>query len=343
MSLTVAGAGETTPRFLSPAVRRYWPILAPWNRRALLAYFVFALAGKRLTKRGDWLLTLDDWLASLPVRPEEREALLLPVVGGTVGCSLEEARTLSARSAMFFIGLALPQNLLAPVPYRQSLLGLGGNVQFMANLSGNLTTHLGSPVSFVRPLVAGGYEIENADGVIETVDVVVFATPPYVTRLLLPNVPGLGPVSSLLDQFQYFPTEIAIHRDPVYMPESPRYWSAYNTRVEGTHAEASVWYGAFRQSDGEPVSLFKSWATARSQAPAQEVFRRSFLHPLITPLFIETGRSLSAFQGQDGVWFAGSYTAEVDSQDTALVSAMNVVRELDPAAPNLVALESLLE
>jgi predicted NAD/FAD-binding protein len=241
---------------------------------------------------------------------------------------------------MVFIGLALPQNLLAPVLYRQSFLGLGGNVQFLANLSGNLTTHLGSPVSFVRPLVSGGYEIENADGVIEAVDVVVFATPPYVTRLLLPNVPGLGPVSSLLDQFQYFPTEIAIHRDPVYMPDKTRYWSAYNTLVDGTHAEASIWYGAFRQSGGEPVSLFKSWATARSQAPAQEVFRRAFQHPLITPQFIETGRSLADFQGQDGVWFAGSYTREVDSQDTALLSAMSVVRELDPAAPNLVALES---
>ena len=39
-----------------------------------------------------------------------------------------------------------------------------------------------------------------------------------------------------------------------------------------------------------------------------------------------------------GVWFAGSYTTEIDSQETALTSAMNVVRHLEPQAPNLLAL-----
>jgi predicted NAD/FAD-binding protein len=340
MSITVTGLGEAFPRFMSPASKRYWPILAPWNRRALLAFFVFALAAKRLTKSGDWLLPLDDWLSFLPVRPEEREGLLLPLVAGTVGCSIDQARGLSARSAMVFIGQALPQNLLAPVLYRQSFLGLGGNVQFLASLAGNLTTHVGSNVASVSPLPAGGFSIENADGIVENVDLVVFATPPYVTRLLLPSLPGLSPVASLLEDFSYFPTEISIHRDPVYMPEKRRHWSAYNTLVDGTHAEASVWYGAFRQSSGGPVSLFKSWATARTLDPQEELFRREFLHPRITPDFIEAGRALAQYQGQDGVWFAGSYTREVDSQDTALLSAMSVVREMDPMAPNLLALES---
>lgn len=344
MSLTLMGAGETSPRFLSPAANRSWPILAPWNRRGLLAYFVFALASKRLTKRGDWLLPVDAWLSSLPVRPEEREGLLLPIVSSTVGCSLDEARVISARSALVFIGLALPSNLLAPVLYRHSLLGLGGNVQFLAGISGNLTTHAGSPVKCVRPLPSGGFEIENAAGVVETVDVVIFATPPYVTRPLLGSIPGLSPVASVLERFHYFSAEISIHRDPVYMPEKPRFWSAYNTLIDGSHSEASIWYGALRRAEtGEdPLMLFKSWATARSQAPQQEVFRREFLHPLITPAYIEAGRSLATYQGQDGVWFAGSYTLEVDSQDTALLSAMSVVRELDPQAPNLLALEAEL-
>jgi predicted NAD/FAD-binding protein len=150
----------------------------------------------------------------------------------------------------------------------------------------------------------------------------------------------LSPVAPLLGDFSYFPTEISIHRDPVYMPEKKHQWSAYNTLVDGTHAEASIWLGAFRQSGGEPLSLFKSWVTSRSLDPQEEIFRRNFLHPLITPDFIEAGRALAQYQGQDGVWFAGSYTREVDSQNTALLSAMRVVRDLDPLAPNLVALES---
>lgn len=66
----------------------------------------------------------------------------------------------------------------------------------------------------------------------------------------------------------------------------------------------------------------------------------SFSPPRITPDFIKAQRLLAACPGVTGIWFAGSYTGEVDSQETALLSAMNVVRQLDPQAPNLLALES---
>jgi uncharacterized protein len=342
MSITVTEAGRKQPRFLSPGTHRWWPTLVPWNRDGLLAFAVFALAARRFAREGDWLVPLDQWLRRLPVREEAREKLLLPLSSAMIGCSIEQARGLSARSVLVFVGQALGGSGLSPIRYNQSLLGLGGNVQFLAGISGNLTTHLGSPVSRVRRLLHGGFRIENAEGVVENVDAVVFATPPYVTRDLLPPAPDLLGASHWLGKLEYFPTEISIHRDPVYMPKNRGFWSAYNALVDGDHAEASVWYGAFRSApDGEdPLMLFKSWATARAREPKEEIFRRSFLHPRITPDFIEAERRLAAFQGREGVWFAGSYTLEVDSQETALVSAMNVVRELDPQAPNLLALES---
>lgn len=342
MSITVMEARRTLPRFVSPAKKRSWPILVPWNRKALLAFLVFALAAKRFTKNGDWLVPLETWLSSLPVGQEAREKLLLQLLSGMMGCSIDETRGLSARGALVFVGRALPDNLLAPFVYSTSLLGLGGNARYLAEISGNLTTHLGSPVQSVDCNPEGGFAIRSAAGIIETVDLVILATPPYVSRLLLPDIPVRCEVRSVLEQFPYFRADIAIHRDPVYMSENPRYWSAYNTLADGSHSEASIWYGALRPAEpGQaPLSLFKSWATARARAPEQEIFRREFLHPLITPDFIVAQRRLAAYQGRAGVWFAGSYTREVDSQETALVSAMSIVRELDPQAPNLLALES---
>jgi len=344
MSITVMEAGQTLPKFVSPATNRFWPIFAYWNLEALLAFFVFALAAKEFTEDGDWLVPLDTWLSSLPVDHKVREKLLLPLVSAMVGCSIDEARGLSARGALVFVGRALPDNLLAPFLYRQSVVGLGGNVRFLAGISGNLTRHLGSPVKGVHRLPQGGFAIQNAAGVVETVDVVIFATPPYVTRLLLPRIPALRKARLVLRQFEYFRSEIAIHRDPVYMPQDPLYWSAYNPLVEADYSEASIWYGALRPvaAGQAPLMLFKSWATARARAPEQEIFRRVFLHPRITPDFIKAQRLLAAFQGVGDIWFAGSYTREVDSQETALLSAMSVVRELDPQAPNLLALESQL-
>jgi predicted NAD/FAD-binding protein len=184
----------------------------------------------------------------------------------------------------------------------------------------------------VCPRAGGGYRIRNEAGVCEDVDAVVFAAPPPVTGPLLSAIPELAGAADVLERFEYFSSEISIHRDPVYMPSKPRFWSAYNANAEGDHCEASIWYGALRPpvAGQAALPLFKSWATARSAPPQDEVFRRAFRHPLITPDFIRAQQDLEPYQGQAGVWFAGSYTREVDSQETALTSAMRIVAELDP-------------
>jgi predicted NAD/FAD-binding protein len=194
-------------------------------------------------------------------------------------------------------------------------------------------------VTSVQP-TGNGYQIQGVGGMAEDVDVVVFANPPFRARPLLPDIPELSDAVAVLERFEYFTAEISIHRDPVYMPRKRAFWSAYNADIEGGHCEGSIWYGALRPAPpgGRPLKLFKSWATARTRAPRAEVFRQAYRHPLITPAFIGAGRCLADLQGRAGVWFAGSYTGEVDSQETALTSAMAVVRNLDPQAPNLLLL-----
>lgn len=221
ISITVMGAGETRPRFVSPAAGRSWPLLAAWNRDALLAFFIFAFAARDFTEDGDSLVPLDTWLSALPVGEAAREKLLLPLVGAMVGSSIEEARGLSAKSALAFVGPALPDNPLAPFVYNHSLVGLGGNVRFLAGIGGNLTAHLGSPVTSVHPLPQPLFAIRNAAGALEIVDQVILATPPYVTRFLHPRIPALRRIRWLLRRFEYFRTEIVIHRDPAYMPQTP--------------------------------------------------------------------------------------------------------------------------
>ena len=144
MSITVTENLGEPPRFMSPSKSRLWPALAPWNRAALGPFLVFALAARWFSRNGDWSVSLEDWLNGLPVPPEQREGLLLPLVAALTGCSIEQARALSARSALFFIAKALPRNLLDPIRYNNSLLGLEGNVEYLAAQCHDLTTHLGS-------------------------------------------------------------------------------------------------------------------------------------------------------------------------------------------------------
>jgi uncharacterized protein len=338
MTITVTGGTEDLPLFVSPSSDRAWPIFAEWNRAALEAFFVFALAAKQFTEDGNWLVPLADWLEALPVPQAQRDGLLLPLLAALTGCTLSQALALSARSALFFIGRALPSNLIG-LRYNNSLLGLGGNVKVLAEQCHNLTVHLGSPVIHVQPTTRG-FRIRNADGATANVDVLVFANPPFRAQPLLPDLPELAPAAALLAAFHDFPAVIAIHRDPTYMPARAAFWSSYNADVSDDRCEGSIWYGALRPvpAGGRPLRLFKSWVTGRSRDPADIVFRQPFRHPLITPAFIEAGRQLASLQGRADVWFAGSYTGEVDSQETALTSAMNVVRDLDPQAPNLLLL-----
>jgi predicted NAD/FAD-binding protein len=344
MTITVAEAGAERPRFMSASKGRLWPALASWNRPALGPFLTLALQARKFIQDGDWSLSLEDWLAGLPVPAEQREGLLLPLVSALTGCSIDQGRALSARSALFFIAKPLPKNLLDPIRYDNSLLGLEGNVQSLAAQTRDLTAHLGSAVTAVEPAGGGRYRVRNAAGTCEEVDVVVFATPPYRARPLLPAIPELDGVAPVLDAFEYFNSEIAIHRDPIYMPGPRRFWSSYNAGIDtgAGYCEGSVWYGALRAvPPGQaPLSLFKSWATARAESPREEIFRQEFRHPYVTPAFIDALRRLDDFQGRGGVWFAGSYTREVDSQESALTSAMSVVERIDPDAPNLRALQA---
>lgn len=342
MTITITERGRPSPLFVSPSRGRAWTVLPRWNRRSLWAFLVLSLAAKRFTRRGDWSMAVEPWLARLPVAEEERENVLLPLLSAMIGCTIDETRGLSARGALVFIGKALPDRLLDPFRYGNSRYGLGGNVARIAGASGNLTAHLGSPVASVRRRQGGGFRVRNEAGVSEDVDVLVFAAPPYATRALLHRLPGFHRTSETLASFAYFPSEISIHRDPIYMPAEARFWSAYNPLRDGGRCEASVWYGALRPvAPGRaPLALFKSWATDRRVAPSAEIHRRRFLHPLVTPGFLDAQARLEGFQGLGGVWFAGSYTTEVDSQESALVSAVRVVRRLAPEAPNLLALDA---
>ena len=64
---------------------------------------MFAIAAKKFTEEGSRFVRLATWLQRLPVSEEQREGLLLPLLSAMVGCSMEQARGLSARSVLVFV------------------------------------------------------------------------------------------------------------------------------------------------------------------------------------------------------------------------------------------------
>jgi hypothetical protein len=59
-----------------------------------------------------------------------------------------------------------------------------------------------------------------------------------------------------------------------------------------------------------------------------------------TPGYFRAQATLASRRGEEGLWLAGLYTHDVDCHESAIVSAVDAVRRLDPGAPNLARLAS---
>src|SRR5262249_20283327 len=123
---------------------------------------------------------------------------------------------------------------------------------------------------------------------------------------------------------------LAIHTDPIYASTTQAYWSFFNGRIQNGFCEASMWLADTLAGVPPQVAskVWKSWITHRSQQPAQILAQAQFRHMVPTPATLHAQQNLRAMQGQGGLWFAGGYTRPFDSQETALVSAIDVTQHL---------------
>jgi predicted NAD/FAD-binding protein len=105
-----------------------------------------------------------------------------------------------------------------------------------------------------------------------------------------------------------------------------------------------MWLGAFRTNPrtGQPVQLFKSWASNRRDEPSDVLAEQIFQHASLTPATLRATQELERWQGFKGLHFAGQFTTLTDLQETALSSAMSVARTLSPTSRTLQALDKRL-
>jgi predicted NAD/FAD-binding protein len=181
-------------------------------------------------------------------------------------------------------------------------------------------------------------------------DAVVVNAPPWASKKLLARLPWAEGLVGVLDRYEHLSHKLTIHADPTYVHGDRRNWVLANVGVETGSVgrarreprgdgrnELSIWLGA---GFGKTLDVFKSWTTYRRQAPKETLFERTFQHSIKTPAMMDASRRLRSWQGTEGLWFAGHFTSGIDLQESALCSAMDVVRSLCSSSPRLVALTS---
>ena len=328
MGTTLMGDRTSPPRFVSPIFwSRSWPVWAPSNAAGQLAFLTLALAARRFERDGDWAIPLDEWLRTASGLTEHgRERVILPWLAALAGCPIESARGFSARAALSVPGRAIPANLVSPFRWSNARSGLEGVVRSLVDGCAHLRIRLGAPVQGLSR-GSGGWSVHVDGEDAGPFDAVVVAAPPYAAAPLIQALPGGAALGEVLAGFPYFRTRMVLHTDPVYMHQDRRMWSAYNAVEADGWCEGSAWYGAIRDPhrDGGTVDLFKSWATGRREPPRDILAEAEYRHPLITPGSLAAQAQVRARQGDAGLWFAGSWTRDVDLQETALRSALDVV------------------
>ncbi|ADB50740.1 FAD-dependent oxidoreductase [Conexibacter woesei] len=334
-SFTLAVEGMPRPLVVTPHTRADgWPreIVADGPEGAAFVAFV-TRAVELEAQDASWEIPLADVVEAIPATTEQREQLMYAACAALVGCRVEEAPSLSARGATALLARVPPGTAPDEAPLWRNLPGgLGRVVVALADAVPNGDARVGAPVAQIRA-EGTGFALRDGAGGAHQVDHVVLALPPLAAAELLDPLAGSGDLVDALRAFRYAPVEIGIHREPLFMPARRAHWSTYNISVHDGWSDVTIWLGPTHG-----VDLFKSWIANRSVPDDELLAREAFEHLCVTPAAVRARRTIAPRQAQGGISFAGHHLVDVESQESAVASAVEVARRLAPASPRLDAL-----
>ncbi|MFJ8098634.1 NAD(P)-binding protein [Streptomyces griseofuscus] len=279
-----------------------------------------------------WDVTLDDVLNEWRLASSWVEHLLCALPASLHGCTLEEARTLSARA----VGATItPPDTIPRTTYLRS--GATSLVHGLAADSRSLTLRLGTGLRAVRR-VGDGFELVDGAGVAHPVDAVALALPADHALAALSGLAGTGAWQAALHTIAYRDVTYVLHRDPYGMPEDRRVWSASNTTVDGERSETTTWYGPTLG-----VDLFVSQAGHRVGRPREELARSSFRATLPTPAACRARQRLGQIETGQRLFFLGHCTTPVETLEAVMSSALTVAHHLTPRGARPRRLRTYLE
>jgi predicted NAD/FAD-binding protein len=273
---------------------------------------------------------MEAWLSSLELSRSQWEGMVLPWAASLFTGSIDQARGFSARAAMIFAASALPENPTDPILYYVLKPGMAEVLRRLAASFSTVQVLTGARVTnLIRPAL-GGFDIQTATGQTVHVDDLVFASSGPATLNLLGTLPGTSTQQAALQGIEFADAKLVIHTDPIYAPGNQEYWSFFNAEIQGGYCEASMWLADVLATVPRQTAakVWKSWVLHRSHQPTQVLAQSQYRHMVPTPATIHAQTDLRGLQGQGGLWFAGGYTRPFDSQETALVSAIDVAQSL---------------
>ena len=311
---------EGDPRFVSPTVRpwRLRPLLDPVTLRELTDWRRILTATLDLRRRGDVWTTWEQFVSSLRLPPRFVAEVAEPVACAFLGITFEQLQGVSASSALLYPALAIP----TPSRGRQVPVAVRGGthrwVERILSELGGVRFRLGDPVR--RVIRQGRGLVVESDAGTERYDLVVVTVPIWPAGDILGGV-----VAEAAAMVPFTDAELVVHRDSGQVRRDPRSDSDVTVR---TYADTAQLTTAAGWLSGREV--FRSWVTYDPHPPEEVLDRVRYRHPIPVPAVRRAQELVRGIDGEGGIHLAGSWTRDVDSHESAVVSAVQVASRLLP-------------
>jgi predicted NAD/FAD-binding protein len=319
-------AAMLTPRL---SLRRLAKLIHPKMLAPLLEFQRTLRAARQLDREDDWHTTLEEFLEQASVSQFVRDEIIYPWTAAISETTSSDIKGFSARAALKYP--VHGQSGGISQAFRLQELD-GGIASYIKPLLDTLRTTRVLAETSIRSIQKqnGQWTLTDSKGNSHDFEHVVMASPAYETKRIIDTLAGASDLQRILGGFPYTPARIAVHNDKRFMPPDRIDWSMYNTINSGKDCEATIWCPG---PDG--TSYFKSWVTFSEQLPQPLYSVHHFHHPMMTPAYYRAQFELKKYNGEDNLWFTGSYTQDIDSHESGICSAIDVAKKLNPNSANL--------
>jgi len=311
----------------------YWPAFAPASLLSLIRFEFFLRRAARLVHDEDISPSIGEFVDRFRFTRAFSEEFLWPFLVGGWCIPLADFRRLAAYEILKYLVLFRPRGL-KPRTFTAIEGGAAAYTRAIRKSMPGVTVHTGRQIRCLRREEVR-FRVADSAGDVFEFDHMVLATNAPTARHLLECVQGTEDERRVLRRFQYFETRIAVHGDRRFMPRKQRHWSVYNILWRKDCSWATVWR---QQATGAPV--FKTWLDPDGPLPEPLYHLTRYQHTFADADYLRAQRELATLQGRRKLWFAGAYTYDIDSHESAVQSAIRVARRLAPDSRNLSRLES---
>ncbi|WP_068470228.1 FAD-dependent oxidoreductase [Candidatus Protochlamydia phocaeensis] len=318
-----------------------WHSLSPHDIFTMLEFEYLLEKGKSLLAVQDVGIALEDFLSPLLLTQNFKEEFLYPFLAAGWGVSKEDMKKFAAYNAMKYVVEGKETKHYTWIEIA------GGTQRYIQSLASQLEgtqVKLGAKIAKIT-YEGGLYTILEKDGTSSQFDHLVIATNAKQASQLLAHIPEALYIRSILGRIKYFDTTIAIHGDKRFMPDSEQDWRVVNVRYDGQNSATTVYKKWLSPSN----PIFKSWITYDVR-PSQDkegplpdpLYALAYYeHPLADLNYFQVQKALGMVQGEQNLWFAGNYTHDNDSHESAIVSAINIAQQLAPQAERLAKITAI--